>query len=142
MKYSQLLSLICLACLPVAISATSGVKLTVSLEGGKPGEGVYVVGLFDAEDKWLTEVKREMRVPVDENGTAAVSFDALPIGTYAISTYQDRNENGKIDTNLLGIPKEPYAFSNEARGRFGPAKFKDAAFEVNGEDQTVTIRYP
>jgi len=131
-----------LAILPGLLQASAELTLNVTLEGGKPGEGEFVVGLFDAEDAWLKDVVREIRVPVSEDGTAEISFEALPAGTYAISTYQDRNLNGKIDTNFVGIPKEPYAFSNEARGMFGPAKFKDAAFELVESDETVAIRYP
>lgn len=129
--------------MPVLLGAAvdPGSTLTITLEGGKPGEGVFVVGLFDAEDKWLTEVTQESRVPVDAEGKAVVSFTDLPAGTFAISTYQDRNENGKIDT-FLGIPREPYAFSNGARGMFGPAKFEDAAFEFGTEDQDLDIRFP
>jgi uncharacterized protein (DUF2141 family) len=132
-----------LALFPVAFNAaaSTGATLTVTLEGGAPGEGEFVVGLFDADDKWLKEVKRETRVRVDENGNAVVSFEDLPSGRFAISTYQDRNENGKIDT-FLGIPREPYAFSNGARGTFGPAKFDEAAFDFGDEDQGLEIRFP
>lgn len=132
-----------LVLLPVVLYATAqvGATLTITLEGGKPGEGEFVVGLFDAEDKWLKEVKRESRVRVDADGKAVVIFEDLPAGNFAISTYQDRNENGKIDT-FLGIPREPYAFSNGARGMFGPAKFDEAAFEFGAEDQDLAILFP
>lgn len=132
-----------LSLLPVALYATAntGATLTITLEGGKPGEGKFVVGLFDTEDNWLKDVKRETRVPVDADGKAVVSFADLPAGTFAISTYQDRNENGKIDT-FMGIPREPYAFSNGARSMFGPAKFRDAAFEFGNQDQDLEILFP
>ena len=133
--------LLSLATIPLALNATSGARLTVTLEGGKPGEGEFVVGLFDAEESWLKDVVREARVAVDEEGRAVVSFEGLPTGMFAISSYQDRNENGKIDT-FLGIPREPYAFSNDARSMFGPAKFKDAAFEIGADDQDLAIRFP
>ena len=131
------------ALLPMLLNASTdaGATLTVTLEGGVPGEGEFVVGLFDADDKWLKEVKRETRVRVDEEGRAVVAFDDLPAGRFAISTYQDKNENGKIDT-FMGIPREPYAFSNDARGTFGPAKFEDAAFDFGAEDQDLEIRFP
>lgn len=129
--------------LPLALFATAktGATLTVTLEGGKPGEGEFVVGLFDAQAKWLKEVKREARVRVDPDGKAVVVFEDLPAGTFAISTYQDRNENGKIDT-FLGVPREPYAFSNGARNRFGPAGFDEAAFEFGEEDLDLAILFP
>ncbi len=58
----------------------------------------------------------------------------LPFGNYAIAVYHDRNKNGELDTNLLGIPKEAYGFSNNARGKFGPASWKDAAFEISNKN--------
>ncbi len=129
--------------LPLALFATAktGATLTVTLEGGKPGEGEFVVGLFDAQARWLKEVKREARVRVDPDGKAVVVFEDLPAGTFAISTYQDRNENGKIDT-FLGVPREPYAFSNGARNMFGPAGFDEAAFEFGEEDLDLAILFP
>lgn len=133
-------SLLLVPLVPEAV-ARSGATLTIVLAGGLPGQGEFVVGLFDADEKWLKEVKREARVRVDDEGRAVVSFSDLPAGTFAISTYQDRNENGKIDT-FLGIPREPYAFSNGARSMFGPAKFADAAFQFGDEDQDLEIRFP
>jgi uncharacterized protein (DUF2141 family) len=41
---------------------------------------------------------------------------------------------------VLGIPKEPYAFSRDARGRFGPPSFEDAAFELRDEKAVTTIK--
>jgi uncharacterized protein (DUF2141 family) len=126
---------------PAVLTAAPGATLTVTLEGGKPGEGEFVVGLFDSPENWLKKVFREVRVPVGEDGGAVVAFEDLPAGTFAISTYQDRNKNGKLDT-FLGIPREPYAFSNDVRGMFGPAKFADAEFEFGDADQDLMIRFP
>jgi len=36
----------------------------------------------------------------------------IPPGTYAIACYHDENDNGKLDTNFLGIPKEGTGASN------------------------------
>jgi uncharacterized protein (DUF2141 family) len=47
---------------------------------------------------------------------------------------------------FLGIPKEPYGFSRDARGKFGPPGFEDAAIEVRdegdgaGEATVATVR--
>ena len=65
-------------------------------------------------------------------GTAIYKFE-LPSGTYAIGIFVDTNFNNKMDRNLFGIPKEQFGFSNDAKGRFGPPSFKDAAFSVLGE---------
>ena len=62
-------------------------------------------------------------------GTYKGSFK-IPPGTYAIGVYIDENDNDKLDTNLLGIPKEQYGFSNNAKA-FGIPKFEAASFVID-----------
>ena len=64
-------------------------------------------------------------------------------GTYAVSTFHDENSNGKLDTNLLGIPTEGVGASNNAKGHFGPPKFDDAKFRFEGGrlDLKIAIDY-
>ena len=62
-------------------------------------------------------------------GTYRGSFE-IPPGTYAIGVYIDENENEKLDTNFLGIPKEQYGFSNNAKA-FGIPKFEAASFVLD-----------
>ena len=50
----------------------------------------------------------------------------------------DKNANGKLDSNIVGIPTEPYGASRDARGRMGPPAFEDAAVDVQG-DTALTI---
>ena len=60
----------------------------------------------------------------------------LPIeasGYYAISCFQDLNNNGILDKNLLGIPTEPYAFSQNARPKFRAPSWEEAQFYYNGQ---------
>jgi uncharacterized protein (DUF2141 family) len=62
----------------------------------------------------------------------------LDPGQYAIILFHDENGNGKLDTNALGVPSEPYGFSNNVRGFLGPPTFQDAIMQVNG-DKAVRI---
>ena len=55
----------------------------------------------------------------------------IPAGTYVIGYYIDANGNEKLDTNFIGIPKEEYGFSNNARGTFGPPSFESASFTLD-----------
>jgi uncharacterized protein (DUF2141 family) len=66
-----------------------------------------------------------------------IIFDGIQKGDYAVTIFQDLNGNGILDKSLLGIPAEPYGFSNDARGRMGPPKFKDAAFSFSGDEKIV-----
>jgi uncharacterized protein (DUF2141 family) len=64
----------------------------------------------------------------------------LPPGSYALAAYHDRNNNGKLDSNRLGMPLEPYAFSNNARGILGPPSFGDARFQIVGPQTQIEVR--
>ena len=66
-----------------------------------------------------------------EAGTSSFEYE-LPAGQYAVGIFHDVNLNNKIDNNFLGLPKEQYGFSNNARALFGPPSFEEAAFELKG----------
>jgi uncharacterized protein (DUF2141 family) len=70
---------------------------------------------------------------------ARCDFEDIPPGTYAIAVVHDENMNGKLDTNLLGIPTEGYAFSNDAKGLLGAPSFSAASFPYDGRDLELTI---
>jgi uncharacterized protein (DUF2141 family) len=72
--------------------------------------------------------------------SASVIFENVPSGTYAIAVFLDKNNNGKIDTNLFGIPKEKYGFSNNVYPLMRAASFQESAFSIKGKDETITIR--
>jgi len=59
---------------------------------------------------------------------------------YAVAVYHDRNGNRELDTNRLGRPREPYGFSNDARGVFGPPDFDEAAFRLEAGGGSISIR--
>lgn len=63
----------------------------------------------------------------------------LPPGNYAVAAYVDSRRNGRLDKNFLGIPKEIYGFSNDARGMFGPPDFATAEIEIGENAVTKFI---
>ena len=54
----------------------------------------------------------------------------MPPGRLALNVAHDLNGNGRLDMNAMRMPTEPFAFSNNATGMFGPPKFEAAQFEV------------
>jgi uncharacterized protein (DUF2141 family) len=76
-------------------------------------------------------------------GRAFCDFPVTAAGTYAVSVFHDENSNDKLDTGLLGIPREGVGASNNAKGHFGPPKFDAAAFRFEGGrlDLKITIAY-
>ena len=70
---------------------------------------------------------------------ARCDFEDIPPGTYALAVIHDENMNGKLDTNWLGIPKEGYGFSNDAKALLGAPSFSAASFSYDGQDLALTI---
>jgi uncharacterized protein (DUF2141 family) len=77
------------------------------------------------------------------HGKAACDFASVAPGTYAVSVFHDENSNGKMDTNLVGMPREGVGASNNPKPRFGPPKFDAAAFRFSGGRLAleITIHY-
>ena len=106
-----------------------------------PDRGQVNVALHDSDATYLSRDDEPFRAHsiTSESDRVAVVFDKLPRGRYAVTIYQDINGNGDLDGNLVGLPKEPYGFSNNPRMIFGPPSFKKAAFEVS-EDLSIEVK--
>ena len=63
----------------------------------------------------------------------------LPKGEWAVAITQDLNNNDKIDKNFVGIPTEPYAFSNNVRPTLAAPDFNECKFMVDGPGKVVSI---
>jgi uncharacterized protein (DUF2141 family) len=75
-----------------------------------------------------------------KNGVASITFTNLPPGNYAAAILHDENNNRKMDFNLVGMPKEGYGFSNNAKGTLGPPSFKEASFSFDGGEKKIVIK--
>ncbi len=69
----------------------------------------------------------------------AVEFDSLTFGDYALSVLHDENENGKIDTNIFGIPKEGYGVSNNVNPKMRAPNFKEAVFKLGKVEKKLKV---
>ena len=126
--------------LMLPLQAHSQHTLTVVVSGASPSAGQALGSLFDSEETYLKAPSDELVVAIDEGGQATLTFDGLSEGTYAVSVIYDRDSDGELDTNFLGIPKELIAMSNNAKGRLGPPSFEKTRFDVRA-DTTIEIRF-
>ena len=111
-------------------------------------KGLALIGIYDKEEHFgKAKVNKKLNsekvltgaVTKITNNKAQIKFD-IPFGSYALSGFQDFDNNGVMSGNFLGIPKEPFGFSNDARGKFGPPKWNDAVFIFNTSNQEVTLK--
>lgn len=110
-----------------------GTNLRVIATGVKSDQGKLYVWVYDKKDDWLSDryrTQKSIAVAGNRTGDTVAVELLLPAGEYALSIFQDVNDDGKLERNFLGIPKEPAGLSNNLRPRFGRPKYKDAKFEV------------
>ena len=120
----------------VAIAA----DLQVEIKGLRNSKGQIKVGLYQKNGFPDSGAEfRGVNIKPIEKKTEAV-FQDVPEGTYAVGVIHDENMDGKLGKNALGIPNEGYAFSNNARGTFGPPSFSDASFSVGTDDKGMSIK--
>ncbi|WP_204346072.1 DUF2141 domain-containing protein [Psychroserpens algicola] len=115
-----------------------GQDVTVKINNLSSNTGKVFVSIYNTETSFLSKGYKGTKSLI-ENNSCEVTFKNIPAGVYAISFFHDENENNKMDSNFLGIPKEDYGCSNNARGFMGPPKWDDAKFEVKNESITQTI---
>ena len=112
--------------------------LVISIEGLPKAQGTLMVQVFGSEAGFKGEEKSVasfmQSVHQSDDGSLHYSL-SLPPGTYAARVMHDLNDNGELDANFVGIPNEPWGFSNNAMGSFGPPKWQEAQFELQGEAQ-------
>ena len=125
--------------LPTRAESAAIGGVTVRIVGLDPTAGGHVaMAIFDRSDRFDERRDPVARayVPVKEE-THEWIVDRLPPGDYAVTAYQDRNGNRILDKGRLGIPKEPYGFSNDVRGRFGPPSFARAKVSITDRSQEI-----
>lgn len=125
----------------LASGLAGAADLTIQIDDVKAAAGTVMVAVFNSEGTFLKAPAKTGGAPATTNGTTVVIRD-LPEGDYAFAVYHDANGNGKMDKNVLGIPTEDYAFSNNALGKMGPPKYDSARFALPaaGASLRVTLK--
>jgi len=125
--------------LAFAASTVMAAELRVRIDNvTKPGATVYLALYDNAGDFAASRQGIAGQFLRADGGEAAATFLDVKPGRYAIAVFCDENGNGKLDTNLLGVPIERVGFSQDAQGAFGPPSFDAAAFDV-ADDVAIVI---
>ena len=124
--------------LPFFLSAQTA-NLEVQVHDVSSSEGDILIALYTEEETFLKfeHVYRTHASPASE-GMTRILIPDLPLGHYALAIFHDENGNEELDTNFIGIPKEPLGFSNAKLKTFGPPGFKECVVELK-EDTLIKI---
>ena len=116
--------------------------LTIHIENVGKG-GMVRLGLYDRagypDDKSKPVASADVTAV---EGETIVTLRDVPPGTYAIETYQDVNNNDRMDTTWLGLPLEPYGFSRDAHPVLSKPPFSKVKFALLAgvQDQTLHLQ--
>ncbi len=116
--------------------------LTVIVEDIKSTEGTIRIGIFNSATTFpKTPVAGQViDAKTAKSSVVSLTFNNLAPGPYAISAYHDINANQKLDKNFVGKPVEPYGFSGNVRGLFGPPAFEDVRLDFASKNVSINIK--
>ena len=128
----------CVGALSLALMATSACAhdLTVEVLGARSDKGTVDGALYADAASWLKTPRAGERQPAAAR--VLLIYRDLPAGRYALSLFHDENGNGKLDSNMIGMPVEAYGFSNNPNVMRKPT-WDEARFELGEADATVRI---
>jgi uncharacterized protein (DUF2141 family) len=123
-------------------SAIAQNRIEVVVKNVKQQQGSIRIGLFNNEEDFLKKAVQGKVVKANATEVKVV-FENLKAGDYAVSVIHDENDNGELDKNTFGIPKEGFAFGNNAMGMFGPPSFEKAKVSIGQSvtKQVIELKY-
>lgn len=123
----------------ISASMARAADLTVTVADIRNDQGKLMVAVHDSAAGWDGEAKPISAQSQDIAGDSATfHFIGLAAGTYAIEVVHDENGNGKLDTNVVGMPIEGYGFSNDPKV-MRKATFDEAAFAVDDKGTSIDL---
>jgi uncharacterized protein (DUF2141 family) len=109
--------------------------LTVRVVSARNANGVIRVALFQNPEGFPGDATKALctqPATIDPRTLSAqIVFTEIPQGVYAVMVFHDENGNGKLDKNLVGIPKEGYGASNNPAKKMRAPNFDEAKFSLN-----------
>jgi uncharacterized protein (DUF2141 family) len=130
----------------VHLAAETPVTFTVTIKviGARNAKGKLGVALFQDAKGFPEDNSKALRQQeADINPqtlSAQIVFRDVPQGVYAVSVRHDENNNGKLDRNFIGVPKEGYGASNNPKKKLRSPSFDEAKFSLNAAEQAIEIK--
>ena len=112
----------------------------VKITNIKSTKGKIHIGFYKKGQNFPVHASKHFKTVVKPKiGTMVVSINSLKNAEYAIAVLHDINNNNKLETNFLGMPKEPFGFSKNFKPKFSAPKFNDCSFSLKNQKKSFTI---
>ncbi len=112
-------------------------KLVVKVTNIKSNKGNISIAISNSKETFLGKAIANKSKKA-KTGEMTFEFE-VPNGDYTVRVMHDEDKDGKLNTNFMGIPVEPYGISMEGKSRFGPPSYEDAVFAITDKNVKLTI---
>jgi len=113
-------------------------NVTIEINEVLPNQGKIVIAIFNSKDGYKKKIPYKA-LTIDSTSTTLLVDEILPNGEYVISMFQDKNGNGKLDTYIFGIPKEPIGITNYFKKGI-PGGFNKLKIQINEDKMIIKIK--
>jgi len=116
-------------------------SLVISIEADVKKRGNIHVAVFQNETTFKKKSGGvfEKVLPYSGGDKYGLEVSALAYGRYSVAVFQDLNGNGRLDANTLGIPTEPYGFSNNPKVKWSAPTFAETAVSLKSPSISLSI---
>ncbi|NUQ24702.1 MAG: DUF2141 domain-containing protein [Saprospiraceae bacterium] len=116
-------------------------SLVISIEADVKKRGNIHVAVFQNETAFKKKSGGvfEKILPYSGSDKYRLEVPALAYGRYSVAVFQDLNGNGRLDANTLGIPTEPYGFSNNPKVKWSAPTFDETAVSLKSPSISLSI---
>ncbi|QNL51648.1 DUF2141 domain-containing protein [Olivibacter sp. SDN3] len=133
---------LCLSIVALSGTALSAQTVNIQVSDIKSSNGQILLAVFKNEESFKSEkpeFRQVFKKSTLKDGKMQLSIE-LPEGSYGITVVDDENSNGKLDKNMVGIPKEGVAFSNFYLSGMKKPKFGDFSFQLAKPSAQITCK--
>lgn len=118
-------------------------NLVVEVRGLRSRKGRVLAALYDKATGFPLELElayQRQREVIDDEAFLELVFYDVPVGRYALAVLHDEDDDGKLSTNIFGIPTDGLGVSNFDTNGYQRPGFDAASFDFKGHEMRLTVR--
>ncbi len=142
-KLLNILSIVAIATFPES-SFGQAKSIEINIPNIKSDKGEILIALFNKSDGFPENANNAFQTAKmkAKKGLQIMTLHNISDGRYALAVFHDENGDGKMNKNMLGIPKEGYGVSNNVKNLMSAPTFKEASFVVNRNTElSIQLNY-